>query len=92
MKPIGTLFVAFAAYRERAKTAATATGQVAVLENNCNRIAGLPAGYIYITDSSNQDFAILIPPSVSRLKIEEIKQFVERFKLAGKTYEIVLNV
>lgn len=92
LKPIGTLFSMFAAYRQEAKTAVTATGQVAVLEHNCNRIAELPSGYIYITESSNQDFAILIPPSVSTLKIEKIKQFVERFKLAGKTYEIVLNV
>lgn len=92
LKPISTLFLSFALYRQQAKTSATATGQVAVLEDNCNQIAGLPSGYIYITASSNHDFAVLIPPFVSQVQIEKIKQFVERFKLAGKTFEIVINV
>lgn len=92
LRPIGTLFSMFASYRQEAKLAATATGQVAVLEYNCNRIAELPSGYIYITESTNQDFAILIPPSVSVFKIEKIKEFIDRFKLAGKTFEIVINV
>lgn len=92
LKPSSTLFELFADFRTESRLAVSSTGQVAVLEYNCNRIAGLPSGYIYITDSSNVDFAVLIPPSVSVSKREEIRQHIERYKLAGKIFEIVINV
>lgn len=91
LKPIGTLFELFANYRRAATLASTSTGQIAVLEYNCNRIAGLPSGHIYITDSVNKDFAVLVPPSVSLLIREQISVHIERYKLAGKTFEIVIN-
>lgn len=91
LKPVGTLFKLFADYRKEAIIASTGTGQVAVLEYNCNRIAELPSGYIYITESAMKDFAVLIPPFVSQTKIEQISEFVSKYKLSGKTFEIVIN-
>ncbi len=92
LKPIDTLFQLFALYRRDAFLASTAAGQVAVLEYNCNRIAELPSGYIYITESAMKDFAVLVPPFVSQTKIEQISEFISKYKLSGKTFEIVMNV
>jgi hypothetical protein len=91
-RPMKSLFTAFAAYRREATLEITATGQVAVLEYNLSRLAGLPVNYIYITGSSNADFAVLVPDFMTSKQVEEIRLYVAAHKLLGKSFEIVINV
>lgn len=92
LSQIAAMFNVFSDYRRESTLEITATGQVAVLEFNLCRLMGLPANYIYISGSYTQDFAVLIPASLTAKEEEECRRYVEKHKLIGKSFEIIRNI